>query len=462
MVTLKQRKEKLINSVKANTNKIWKPKYNEKYVDHSTNSWFDMKTQVKRGRKSNREIVNITAKEKEKYKCITVSIVPNKKQRKILNRWFNAYTTMYNETLKYIKQHINDKDFTLDYKKIRNVDEIKRIKYDIHCNSYGPKLSKDVRNANKINRNYGRIPNIKGAIPAHTIVNAIQLAVANYKSALSNYKNGNIKKFRIRYWKYGRTILTMGFEKCYFSGGMLCGRSLGKLKTMYDGREYDLNNVTKDSTMGYNAKTNEYNLYVPYDADNVNVNNLNRNNFISMDPGIRTFLTCLTNNNIVKIGDNIKEKIGTYIDRLDNTSKIENKRKRKQKQDLYRRKIRNLVDDLHYKTIKYLVTTNDNILIGNMSVKGIISRNNNLNSKTKRIASALSFYKFKQRLAYKCTIYNVGFKEVNEAYTSKTCSVCGNVDNNLGSKKIYDCNKCTNKMDRDVNGARCILFASLE
>lgn len=47
-------------------------------------------------------------------------------------------------------------------------------------------------------------------------------------------------------------------------------------------------------------------------------------------------------------------------------------------------------------------------------------------------------YIFKQRLIYKCTQYKIGYKEVNEAYTSKFCSNCANYNKYLGSNKIYD------------------------
>ena len=51
-------------------------------------------------------------------------------------------------------------------------------------------------------------------------------------------------------------------------------------------------------------------------------------------------------------------------------------------------------------------------------------RQNKLNPNTKKVASFMSLYKFKQRLNYKCSYMRKGYSEVNEAYTSKTCSNC--------------------------------------
>ena len=51
---------------------------------------------------------------------------------------------------------------------------------------------------------------------------------------------------------------------------------------------------------------------------------------------------------------------------------------------------------------------------------------------------------------------------VDESYTSKCCGVCGNIDKELGSKKVYKCKKCGVEMDRDASGARNILLKHLK
>ena len=80
---------------------------------------------------------------------------------------------------------------------------------------------------------------------------------------------------------------------------------------------------------------------------------------------------------------------------------------------------------------------------------------------TKRIAHKLKFYKFKQRLEYKCESTKTEYKEIDESYTSKMCSKCGYLKEDLGSSKIYNCDNCKIIIDRDINGARGILIKSL-
>ena len=47
---------------------------------------------------------------------------------------------------------------------------------------------------------------------------------------------------------------------------------------------------------------------------------------------------------------------------------------------------------------------------------------------------------------------------IDERYTSKMCSLCGWINNKLGSDKIYNCKECKLMLDRDVNGARNIFL----
>jgi putative transposase len=180
---------------------------------------------------------------------------------------------------------------------------------------------------------------------------------------------------------------------------------------------------------------------------------------IALDPGLRKFMTGLSENECITIctnGIEILMKILIRIDEIENNDNIPKKKKRMLIKRL-NRKISDKVDDLHWKTIKYLTDKYETILIGDMSVKGIVSNDtSNIQRMMKIIAYKLKFYQFKQRLIYKSKLKGNVYKEVDERYTSKTCSVCGHYDKNLGGKKIYDCEECGTRMDRDVNGCRGI------
>ena len=224
---------------------------------------------------------------------------------------------------------------------------------------------------------------------------------------------------------------------------------------------FKLNQIKKDFKIHYNSKTNVFILLIPEEKTYIN-NKVKRNKIISLDPGIRTFQTCYSEEECIKIGDNLKETINKYlirIDKVNNDKYIKNKQRKRIENKCYN-KIENLVNDLHWKTINYLTDISEIILIGNLSTKHIVSNksNNNLNKKIKRIGSLMKLYIFKQRLQYKCNIKNVKYKEINEAYTSKTCSNCGFLNLKLGANKKLKCEICENEIDRDFNGAKNIML----
>ena len=126
------------------------------------------------------------------------------------------------------------------------------------------------------------------------------------------------------------------------------------------------------------------------------------------------------------------------------------------------RKIHNKVDELHWKTINFITKNFNNVLIGDMSAKQIVKKNSNILSKeTKTACLRTRFYQFRQRLNYKCTLNKVNYVLVNECYTSKICSNCGNYNAKLKGEKTYNCSKCNLSIDRDINACRNIYIKSL-
>ena len=81
---------------------------------------------------------------------------------------------------------------------------------------------------------------------------------------------------------------------------------------------------------------------------------------------------------------------------------------------------------------------------------------------TKRIALALSFYKFRERLKYKCFVKKCDYKKVKEYYTSKMCSVCTFYNDKLKNEEIFECPECDIIIGRDENASRNIYFASIK
>ena len=62
----------------------------------------------------------------------------------------------------------------------------------------------------------------------------------------------------------------------------------------------------------------------------------------------------------------------------------------------------------------------------------------------------------RQQLAYKAEWAGRQFSAVNPAYTSRTCSVCGEVQPEAKAYRLFKCLDCGHMEDRDVNAAKVI------
>jgi putative transposase len=427
-------KFRMVENILKHKNDIWYP--TEKLINSEIklNTWFSIKESLPENVNFKQSEYIVEKKEEIKYKCKRIELDLTKKQKHIVNVWLNAYSEMYNESLKYIKENIDEDKKVLNFQYLRNILKIKK-----------------------------EILVKRSNIKVHDIDYAIKLACQNYKSGLTNFKKGFIKYFRVRYWRKQRKEKIIDMEKQNFNNNTIRKNILGEVKGYYNGERFNFNSIESDCRLQKNE--GKYYLYVPnlVVANNNNANVNNKSKQITIDPGIRRFGTGITEDKIVKIGEKSNIKIRDYLLKKDLIMSKENidKKIKIKNEKIINKKIKNLVNELHWKTINYLTKNYETVLIGNMSSKGIVSKNGNLNKTTKRIAMHLNFYKFHERLKYKCNINNLGYGKINEWMTSKMCSLCGNLNENLGGSEIYKCSKCNVKMERDINGARNIYIKAI-
>ncbi|HQV22351.1 MAG TPA: transposase, partial [Agitococcus sp.] len=110
---------------------------------------------------------------------------------------------------------------------------------------------------------------------------------------------------------------------------------------------------------------------------------------------------------------------------------------------------------LHQESTK-LVKHYAAIFVGNINAKSL--------AKTKLAKSVLDagWTMFRTLLKYKCENAGVWFEEVNESYTTQTCSCCGSRQHSpkgragLGIRE-WTCVQCGTLHDRDINAAKNIL-----
>jgi putative transposase len=131
-------------------------------------------------------------------------------------------------------------------------------------------------------------------------------------------------------------------------------------------------------------------------------------------------------------------------------------RKKKQIKTIHA-KIKHCRQNRNHQYTRVLVNENALIVVGNVSSKAMI--------KTKMAKSVLDagWCSIKTMLSYKCAHAGIVFEEVNERYTTQTCSCCGCISQNspkgragLGIRE-WTCDECGSTHDRDINASKNIL-----
>ena len=194
---------------------------------------------------------------------------------------------------------------------------------------------------------------------------------------------------------------------------------------------------------------------------------------IALDPGNRTFLTGYDGENILEIG---KGDIGRltrlclHLDKLIGrkmkaTGKV-NKRLRYKLNKAIERlrfKIRSLVDDLHRKAASLLVNSYKLIFLPTYQTSQmVIKANRKINRKSVRNMLTWSMGRFASHLKQAAKRKGVLVVRCNEAYTSKTCPLCGHVHKKLGGSKVHFCPACGHKAPRDWVGALNKMLRALQ
>ncbi len=238
---------------------------------------------------------------------------------------------------------------------------------------------------------------------------------------------------------------------------------------------YDPSRIVRDSRIQWDRKTNEWYLCLVVQRKPEEILRENQAEekrplkVVSIDPGNRTFATWYSpEEGIGKVGDDDSRKLVKLCLYLDKLMSLQAKSNRKKKRKLdkcahrVRRRISNLRDDLHRKFASWLVSTFDIIVLPEfnthlMSQKG----RRKINAKTVRGLMTWAHGKFRERLRIMCKQAGKILLHPSEAYTSKTCSGCGWINETLGGNEIFKCQNHGHNIDRDVNGARGILLRAM-
>lgn len=176
----------------------------------------------------------------------------------------------------------------------------------------------------------------------------------------------------------------------------------------------------------------------------------NGNGQLGIDLGLKDTATCSNGGKL--------ERGNFYRNSEEKLAKAQRARKKKEVKNIHA-KIKNRRKDAIHKFTTKLVNENELIVIGNVSASGL--------AKTKMAKSVLDagWAMLKTQLDYKSKAMRVAFVEVNESYTTQTCSCCGCISSSSPKGRSglrireWICAECGAEHDRDINAARNILAA---
>ena len=207
--------------------------------------------------------------------------------------------------------------------------------------------------------------------------------------------------------------------------------------------------------------------YLSYteDVETKAVNLLEYIDGIGIDLGIKTLVTCSDDTRVPNIKTfrrvrilqkrlkRLQRKVSRkyLINKCNKHNKTKNIIKLEKQIKLIHRSIRNIRINHIHKFVSVLVKKQPKyIALEDLNVKGMM-RNKYL---AKDIVNC-SFYTIREHLIRKATERNIVVRLVDRFYpSSKTCSNCDGYKKDLKlSQRIYNCNHCQEKIDRDLNAA---------
>jgi hypothetical protein len=377
--------QELLYSIKKYSNYV--PLYNIFFENHNrleTNSIFNMYNyNVSEHINYCYEFKNdLDFDEKKIIACKKIILEPSEEQKNKLLNMLEGYRLVYNKTIKFFKERRYNYIHEPKTKVIEITENIKSKAKKQKKNSEKSEveIEKDVIfTVNKILRNICKEEDKEKRIekvdklkqnnniitdekiirtyflkkdidriskeyktPVHCLDYAVKLACSSYKSALENLKLGNIKHFNLSYIKKTKKSLMMDIEKAAIKSNTIYPSLMGKILKNRENLEYS--NIF-DCKIHYNSYKKQFTLLVPIEKDK---NIIENNNWICIDPGIRKFLNCKTNNGFIEIGKNLSNKIKSKIMLIDKQDKI----KDVNLTDKLKAKISNISDYIEEKNVK--------------------------------------------------------------------------------------------------------------
>jgi putative transposase len=361
---------------------------------------------------------------------------PTVKQQSVLKQWMGTARFVYNKCLSLVKDGIEKPNFY----SIRNKVVTRKNNPDI--NEWEFETPKDIR------------------------ASAVKDLVNGYKGNFAKLKNRSINYFTMKYRSRKKesaielppTAIKLGTNNTKVE--LYPTYNLGQIRL---GKDKCLHGLEINHACRLAYENAKWYLHVP-----VNVKVVDKvpdREFCALDPGVCNFQTVYSEEQTLKV-EVQKElfiKLQSKMDYFQSlrSKKLISKSRYIRKTRNVKRRLTNLVDDIHYKLIQFLTGSYQNIFLPTFESQELVQKMRG--RRARRNLLSLRHSVFKQRLKAKCSLMKYSqVYDCTEEYTSKTCGRCGKLNTELGFSRVFECPSCNLIIDRDINGARNIAIKILK
>lgn len=393
-------------------------------------------------------------------------IYPNKDQVVLFNKTIGSCRFVFNKGL--------------EFSKIKYQETGKGLSSSDLTGSFLTNLKKDIRAES------GLLNNEKRSWIDEPPSQSLQQSLRDLSSAFSNIKNGNgFPNFKNRHSKQSFR-LAQGVCICYKTNTIRIPKC-DPIKFAQNGKQRKITGkitsatIIKEPSGQYFISILADPVEIPKKPDSISVEDI-----VAYDLGKVNYMT--SNRGHVISADGLLEKIekkSRYIAKKqkelenkkainkklskDNKSKDSKSKDSKNIQKTRRQiakthlEIRNMRDDFLHKLSRTIVGDNQAIIVEDLNVVSMINANAKIGkSRLNKDIYYCSWSRLIFMLTYKAEVSGKLLIKVNPCNTSKTCSNCGFIKHDLGSRREWQCEHCHSIHDRDKNAAVNIYKLGLE
>lgn len=243
----------------------------------------------------------------------------------------------------------------------------------------------------------------------------------------------------------------------------------------FDGIDFYISfNVIEENGIDRNNRINSNNrIAIDYNTNNLDLGNNSFHKKFSINQ-LRE-----KNKKLAKKISKLDRKLSKKKEKLKKKAKLTGekswkKTKRYMKLQLRKKKLERKIKErrnyfhheLSNKLIKFLLEQRINhVIIEKLNIQDMTSKKNINKSIGKQKSKSMkknildfSISRFYQIFSYKCVQFGIIVEAIEPRYSSKTCSSCGTINNELTLKeRIFQCKACNLELDRDYNACLNLL-----